>query len=265
MSLRQMAPRCTSRAISLSLPPVVGLSGGEHVCPPRCLDTVGAIEMSIAETTKAMLKKYEIGSKFSYLSSLPKASVLIPLFVRNGELRVLMTVRSQELNTSGGEVCFPGGKYDPMDHNEIDTALREAGEEIGLPPDQVEVVCRLFPVMSKTGIVVTPVVAFIKESFQAQPNPEEVSDIFSVPLDYFINPALHTSHAMPGQPVRNHFFTYQDNESGKSYLIWGLTATLALLVAVLALEKKPSFPVGFNIEDPLPHFQRSLDQWRSRL
>ncbi|MBN3306796.1 NUDT7 diphosphatase, partial [Amia calva] len=214
--------------------------------------TLLVFRMSIAETTKAMLKKYEIGSKFSYLSSLPKASVLIPLFVRNGELRVLMTVRSQEVSVLGGEVCFPGGKYDPMDHNEIDTALREAGEEIGLPPDQ-------------TGIVVTPVVAFIKESFQAQPNPEEVSDIFSVPLDYFINPALHTSHAMPGQPVRNHFFTYQDNESGKSYLIWGLTATLALLVAVLALEKKPSFPVGFNIEDPLPHFQRSLDQWRSRL
>ncbi|XP_041078257.1 peroxisomal coenzyme A diphosphatase NUDT7 [Polyodon spathula] len=214
--------------------------------------------MDMKEKTNTILKRYDIGRKFSHLSSLPKASVLIPLFVRNGELHVLMTVRSVELKNGGGEVCFPGGKCEPKDHDEIDTALREAREEIGLPPDKVEVIGRLVPVISKAGILVTPVMAFIEETFQAQPSPDEVSDVFTVPLHYFINPAHHTAQDFPGLPGRLHFFTYGEPKTGKSYLIWGLTALLALLVAVLALGKKPSFDVVFDVEDPLPFFERSL-------
>lgn len=48
-------------------------------------------------------------------------------------------------------MCFPGGKRDPSDRNDVHTALREAEEEIGLPPDKVQVVCSLFPVLSKVG------------------------------------------------------------------------------------------------------------------
>ncbi|KAK6480018.1 peroxisomal coenzyme A diphosphatase NUDT7 isoform X1 [Huso huso] len=214
--------------------------------------------MNIKEKAKTILKRYDIGRKFSHLSSLPKASVLIPLFVRNGELHVLMTVRSIELKNSGGQVCFPGGKCEPKDHDEIDTAVREAREEIGLPPDKVEVIGRLVPVISKAGMLVTPVMAFIEETFQAQPSPDEVSDVFTVPLHYFINPARHTAQAIPGLPGRLHFFTYEEPKTGKSYLIWGLTATLALLVAVLALGKKPRFDVVFDVEDPLPFFESSL-------
>ncbi|KAJ8412870.1 hypothetical protein AAFF_G00104520 [Aldrovandia affinis] len=119
------------------------------------------------------LKSYEIGSKYPDLPALPKASILIPLLVKNGEIHVLMTLRSLQLRSNAGEVCFPGGKYDPRDRDEIDTALREAQEEIGLHPDQVEVVSRLFPVINKSGLLVTAVVAFIDDSFDAQPNPAE--------------------------------------------------------------------------------------------
>lgn len=48
-------------------------------------------------------------------------------------------------------MCFPGGKRDPSDRDDVDTALREAEEEIGLPPDDVQVVCRLFPIINKVG------------------------------------------------------------------------------------------------------------------
>lgn len=48
-------------------------------------------------------------------------------------------------------MCFPGGKRDPSDRDDVDTALREAEEEIGLPPDGVQVVCRLFPIINKVG------------------------------------------------------------------------------------------------------------------
>ncbi|XP_071393688.1 peroxisomal coenzyme A diphosphatase NUDT7 isoform X2 [Centroberyx affinis] len=106
--------------------------------------------MATKEEAIATLKRFEIGNRFSYLPVLPKASVLIPLFVRRGELCVLMTLRSKELRTSAGEVCFPGGKRDPSDAGDVDTALREAQEEIGLPADQVEVVCRLFPIIKRS-------------------------------------------------------------------------------------------------------------------
>lgn len=54
-----------------------------------------------------------------------------------------------QLRTSAGEVCFPGGKRDPSDRDDVETALREAEEEIGLSPDHVQVVCRLFPIINK--------------------------------------------------------------------------------------------------------------------
>uniref|UniRef100_A0AAY5KNG5 Nudix hydrolase domain-containing protein n=1 Tax=Esox lucius TaxID=8010 RepID=A0AAY5KNG5_ESOLU len=105
--------------------------------------------MDLKEKTVAILKQYDVGTRFSYLPNLPKASVLIPLFVRDGDVHMLMTLRSLELRTNAGEVCFPGGKRDPSDRNDVDTALREAEEELGLPADQVDVVCTLFPIMNK--------------------------------------------------------------------------------------------------------------------
>lgn len=56
-----------------------------------------------------------------------------------------------QLRTSAGEVCFPGGKRDPSDRDDVYTALREAEEEIGLPPEDVQVVCRLFPIVNKVS------------------------------------------------------------------------------------------------------------------
>ncbi|KAM3870709.1 peroxisomal coenzyme A diphosphatase NUDT7 [Diretmus argenteus] len=222
--------------------------------------------MGRKEETIAALKRYEIGSTFSYLPPvLPKASVLIPLFVRQGELHVLMTLRSKELRTSAGEVCFPGGKMDPSDRDDVDTALREAEEEIGLPADQVEVVCRLFPVINKSGILVTPVVGFIEESFCPCPNPSEVSAVFTVPLDFFTREKDHSTYSPPGMTRLLHAFNFTDPDSEGQYEIWGMTAILAILVAVLALRKKPEFDVGFDSEEPLSFFQHSLDRRISKL
>uniref|UniRef100_H3BWA0 Nudix (nucleoside diphosphate linked moiety X)-type motif 7 n=1 Tax=Tetraodon nigroviridis TaxID=99883 RepID=H3BWA0_TETNG len=128
--------------------------------------------MHVKEAAIASLKRFDVGNKVG-LSTLPKASVLVPLFVKNGQLYTLMTLRSEKLRTSGGEVCFPGGKRDPSDKDDVHTALREAEEEIGLPVGQVEVVCSLFPIINKSGLLVTTVVGFIEESFSPRPNPAE--------------------------------------------------------------------------------------------
>ncbi|XP_044048861.1 peroxisomal coenzyme A diphosphatase NUDT7 isoform X1 [Siniperca chuatsi] len=221
--------------------------------------------MHIKEETISILKQFDIGNKFSYLPVLPKASVLIPLFVKNGELHTLMTLRSKELRTSAGEVCFPGGKRDPSDRDDVDTALREAEEEIGLPPDDVHVICRLFPIINKSGLLVTPVVGFIDESFCPCPNPAEVSAVFTVPLDFFTSEEHYTAYGAAEMVGTLHFFHFVDPVSGSQYQIWGLTAMLAILVAALALRKKPKFDVGFDSEDPLSFFQQILHRRTSKL
>ncbi|XP_049928742.1 peroxisomal coenzyme A diphosphatase NUDT7 [Epinephelus moara] len=222
--------------------------------------------MHIKEETIARLKQFDTGDKFSSLSVLPKASVLIPLFVKNGELCTLMTLRSQELKRSAGEVCFPGGKRDPSDRDDVDTALREAEEEIGLPPDDVQVVCRLVPIVSKGGLLVTPVVGFINESFCPHPNPAEVSAVFTVPLDFFTSDKDHyATQWADGMKGKQHSFYFVDPDSGSQYHIWGLTAMIAILVAALALRKKPEFDVAFNPEDPLSVFQQILNRRISKL
>lgn len=222
--------------------------------------------MHIKEKTIATLKQFDIGKKFSYLPMLPKASVLIPLLVKNGELYTLMTLRSKELRTSAGEVCFPGGKREPSDRDDADTALREAQEEIGLPPEDVQVVCTLFPIINKSGLLVTPVVGFIDESFCPNPNPAEVSAVFSVPLDFFTSQKDHyAAHGAAGLVGPLHSFHFMDPDSGSQYHIWGLTAMLAILVAALALRKKPEFDVGFDSEDPLAFFQQILHRRLNKL
>ncbi|KAM6430030.1 peroxisomal coenzyme A diphosphatase NUDT7 isoform 2-T3 [Liasis olivaceus] len=207
--------------------------------------------MSIKEKAKLRLRKFDIGDRFSYLP-LAKASVLIPLIVKNEKLCVLFTRRSMKLRRSPGEVCFPGGKSDPTDRDEVATALREAEEEVGLLPEQTEVICRLVPTLDKTNSVVTPVVAFIEDTFQAHPNPEEVSHVFSVPLEYFIRPAKYS--VVPLQNMGKsvlliHFFDYNDPEHQMSFTIWGLTAYFAVFVAVAVYGEKPTFEVEFDLDN----------------
>lgn len=222
--------------------------------------------MHIKKKTIAILKQFDVGDKFSSTPVLPKASVLIPLFVKEGEVYTLMTLRSKELRTSAGEVCFPGGKRDPGDRDDVDTALREAKEEIGLPPDEVQVVCRLFPVISKSGLLVTPVVGFIDESFCPRPNPAEVSAVFSVPLDFFTREKDHYGADGAARMMKHmHSFYFVDPDSGSLYHIFGLTAMLAILVAALALRKKPEFDIGFDSDDPISFFKQALHRKMSKL
>ncbi|MCI4380162.1 hypothetical protein PGIGA_G00236890 [Pangasianodon gigas] len=221
--------------------------------------------MDVKAEVISSLRKHDTGDEFSHVSSLPKASVLIPLFLREGRVHVLLTVRSAELKHNPGEVCFPGGKSDPRDRDEIDTALREALEEISLPPDGVEVVCRLCPLLNQRGLLVTPVVAFISDSFQASPNPDEVSDVFSVPVEFFLKGTDHSAYPVPNIGAYTHSFIYTDPVTDKIHQIWGLTAFLLILLAVLAFKKKPEFEVGFDLENPLASFQQYLQHRLSKL
>ncbi|KAK7116973.1 hypothetical protein R3I94_022489 [Phoxinus phoxinus] len=222
--------------------------------------------MDLKEKTIASLRKHASGDAFPRLpAALPRASVLIPLLLRHGELHALMTVRSVHLTHHAGEVCFPGGKSEPGDADETHTALREAQEEIGLPPHTAQVVCKLFPVLNKAGLLITPVVAFIDSSFEPRPNADEVSEVFTLPLEFFTKAADHSCYPVPSVFGPTHSFMYTDPGTGRVHQIWGLTAALAVTVAALGLGKKPEFEIGFDLSDPASAFTHFLQRRLSKL
>ncbi|KAJ7311986.1 hypothetical protein JRQ81_006312 [Phrynocephalus forsythii] len=206
--------------------------------------------LTVKEKTKLQLMKFDVGDKFSHIP-LPKASVLIPLMLKEGRLCALFTVRSMKLRRSPGEVCFPGDRSEPADEDEIATALREAKEEIGLFPEQAEVICRLVPLIDRTNSLVTPVAAFIDDTFQAHPNPEEVSDVFWVPLEYFISPLKYHATTVQNRGFANaiHSFDYDDPEHQTTFTIWGLTAHFAIYVALAVFGEKPTYKVEFDLDN----------------
>ncbi|KAL2762107.1 peroxisomal coenzyme A diphosphatase NUDT7 isoform 4, partial [Daubentonia madagascariensis] len=112
----------------------------------------------------------------------------------------------------------------------------------------------------KKYTLVTPVVGFIDHDFQAQPNPDEVKHVFLVPLDYFLHPRVYRQNRLTisGHSYIRHFFEYMNPEDGLTYLIKGITAKLAVLVALIILEKKPTFEVDFNLNDLLSSSEESF-------
>lgn len=175
--------------------------------------------------------------------SLARASVLVPLFLRESTLHVLLTQRPEKLRTHSGEVCFPGGKQDPDDSNDdVATALREAREEVGLDPANVQPLCRLETLESYTGLCVTPVVGLVNPARAAEPtsltlSEAEVEAAFAVPLAYFCDERNLISMEKVewrGCGFELRVYHYR-TECDRTFKIWGLTAYIAHQVARIAM------------------------------
>jgi 8-oxo-dGTP pyrophosphatase MutT (NUDIX family) len=159
------------------------------------------------------------------------AAVLVPLVMRE-ELMLLLTERTTNLSTHSGQVALPGGRTDEGDRDAVDTALREAHEEIGLPRDHVEVLGTLPTYVTGTAFIITPVVALVKPGFVLQPNPGEVADVFEVPLGYLMNPAHHRRHEVEFDGVVRQWLSMPysdlsgegDSSEARERYIWGATA-----------------------------------------
>ena len=147
------------------------------------------------------------------------AAVLVPVIARD-QLTVLLTERTSHLAAHAGQIAFPGGKPDTSDVSSIDTALREAQEEIGLPRALVEPLGFLDVYRTGTGFAVTPVVALVRPDFEPAINVNEVAAAFEVPLAFLMDPANHRidAHTLGGRDRRFYAMPY-----GERY-IWGATA-----------------------------------------
>jgi 8-oxo-dGTP pyrophosphatase MutT (NUDIX family) len=113
------------------------------------------------------------------------AAVLIPI-TQECNPRVILTVRSATLKSHAGEVAFPGGKRDPQDLNLQQTALRETFEEIELDPAAVEIIGPGPERTSRFGLRVRPFVGLVQSGVNLKANPQELQEVFSVPLAFFL-------------------------------------------------------------------------------
>lgn len=150
------------------------------------------------------------------------ASVLIPLVQRESGLGLLLTHRSAHLNNHAGQISFPGGRFETDDMSSIETALREAQEEIGLDRQHVDVIGALPQYRTGTGYDVTPVVALLQPPFELTPDPVEVASIFEVPLSFLMDANNHQrrSLSLPGGKGMRTFYAMPYQQ----HFIWGATA-----------------------------------------
>lgn len=149
------------------------------------------------------------------------AAVLVAV-VDRADPTVILTLRPETMRKHPGQVSFPGGRIDPGDDGPIAAALREAEEEIGLPPSSVEIIGIADRYRTVTGFEVTPVLGIVPPGLELTPHPGEVAALFEAPLHYILDPAH--------QQVRTAFWRGRERTyyeiMWEDRKIWGATAAM---------------------------------------
>ncbi|MBO4861589.1 MAG: CoA pyrophosphatase [Firmicutes bacterium] len=168
-----------------------------------------------------------------------RSAVIIPLIKEVDGIKVLFQVRSEAIDRQPGDICFPGGAIQDGEEP-LETALREASEELLISPDQLDVICACDVFHNASGIVY-PFAAWLS-GYDGRFSEDEVAEVFSVPLDYFMqtDPVVCTSE-MVRKPDQD--FPYELIHGGRDYkwprrvdkelfylwegrAVWGITARI---------------------------------------
>ena len=152
--------------------------------------------------------------------SLTPAGVLLVLYLRDGKLHLLLNKRSQEVEDHKGEIAFPGGRRDAGDATILSTALREAQEEMGIAPQDVDVLGELDDVPTISSYLITPFVGAISGPYEFKPNRQEVAEVLEAPLSAFMDEKniRDEMRLLDGKPVNRRAYAYD------GHLVYGATA-----------------------------------------
>lgn len=151
-----------------------------------------------------------------------RAAAVLMCVVNDAEPHVILTRRQERLRAHKGQIAFPGGTMDAEDPSPAITALREAHEEIALPPDEVHVMGFGPVYQTMTGYRIVPVLGFLEVPQPLVPHEGEVAEIFTVPLEHVIRAESYQRHyrVWHGQPRPYDALPY------RHWYIWGITAAI---------------------------------------
>lgn len=153
-------------------------------------------------------------------TDLKPAAVLVPILPRADGATVLLTKRTAKLSSHPGQIAFPGGRADMEDATVLSTALREAREEVGLASDQVQLLGKMNPYKTGSGYDITPVIGLIKPPVEFVASPDEVDEIFEVPLSFLMKSSNYQrlEREWKGAKRQTYAIPYE------THYIWGVTA-----------------------------------------
>jgi len=160
------------------------------------------------------------------------AAVLIPIVARASGLTVLLTQRTAHLRDHAGQVSFPGGRCEPDDPTPRDTALRESHEEVGIRPEQVDVLAMLPDYFTSTGFRVTPVVGLVTPPLNLRLDDFEVAEVFEPPLAYLLDAANYRRERIEYRGAPRSYWAVP----WQGYFIWGATAGMLVSLRDCLLE-----------------------------
>lgn len=186
--------------------------------------------MSLADRLRAALETKAgapgTDGRFRPNTTLTNAAVLVAITDRP-EPGVLLTLRHANLRKHAGQVAFPGGRIDPEDTDAVAAALREADEEIGLNPGEVELVGISDRYRTGTGFEVVPVIGVVPPDLPLIPHEAEVAALFEVPLAFLLASA---NHAVRTGEFEGRQYRYYEIMWGE-WRIWGATAGMIVNLA----------------------------------
>ncbi len=162
------------------------------------------------------------------------AAVLVPLFKKGEGCHLLFTKRSDQVKYHKGEISFPGGVVDEEDLELINTALREADEEIGLQKSDVQVIGILDDIITVTQFIVTPIVGFFPYPYAFKVSEVEIAELIEVPLSSLLDEACFSKKEIIRGGQREVVYAYQY----RKHIIWGATARILKQFLDLILSAK---------------------------
>jgi 8-oxo-dGTP pyrophosphatase MutT (NUDIX family) len=149
-----------------------------------------------------------------------RAAVLVPLFVRDGALHIVLTRRTETVEHHRGQISFPGGAEEEGDESAFSTAVRETEEELGIPAGDIRMLGSLSPLTTVSDFFVEPFVGAIPYPHVLRPAEAEIAEVIDAPVAALLDPKILERRLLPGREEPTLFFHY-----GK-HVIWGATARM---------------------------------------
>jgi 8-oxo-dGTP pyrophosphatase MutT (NUDIX family) len=151
------------------------------------------------------------------------SAVLVPVFLKTGQYHLLFIQRTERVKDHKGQISFPGGAYEKTDGLILNTALREAQEDIGLAPEDVRILGEMDDTPTATSnYVISPFVGLIPYPYNFKPDKWETEELIEVPVETLLDKNCFSESitVQNGQEINTCFYQY----GGRS--IWGATAKI---------------------------------------